>query len=147
MTQHSGGCLCGFVRFVSDGDPLWVAHCHCASCRRHTASSMATFVGFRREQVTFQTGDRSIYASSPGVQRGFCARCGTPVSYESQSSSGELHLYLGCFDDPENFVPGAHVFYGEHLPWLQIHDALPRFAASGAGQPNSYGPLATDASV
>jgi hypothetical protein len=142
MARHSGGCLCGLVRFDTDGEPLWVAHCHCASCRRHTGSSMATFVGFKREQVTFLSRDRSIYPSSPGVWRGFCARCGTPLSYESATAAGELHLYVGCFDEPEHFEPTLHVFYGEHLRWLEVHDALPRYDAGGGGEPGSWGPLA-----
>jgi hypothetical protein len=140
--RASGGCLCGLVRFEADGDPLWVAHCHCSSCRHHTGSAVATFVGFRRSQVTFNTRDRSIYASSPGVWRGFCARCGTPLSYEAESAPGELHLYVGTFDEPAAFVATTHVFYGERLPWLELHDALPRHTAGGGGEPASWGPLA-----
>lgn len=141
MNQHNGGCLCGLVRYRTDGAPLWVVHCHCYSCRRHTGSSIATFVGFKREQVTFLSRDRAIYPSSPGVWRGFCPRCGTPVSYEADALHGELHVYAGTLDDPENFVPQSHVLYGEHLPWLEMHDALPRFAGSGQGDVTSWGPL------
>jgi len=141
MTQHNGGCLCGLVRYRTDGKSLWVAHCHCNSCRHHTGSAIATFAGFRREQVTFLSRERSVYSSSPGVSRGFCARCGTPISYEAEAFPGELHLYVGTFDDPENFVPQSHVFYAERLPWLETHDALPRFAGRGSGEVDSWGPL------
>jgi hypothetical protein len=140
--QHSGGCLCGSVRFETEGEPLWVAHCHCNSCRRHTGSSVATFVGFRREQVQFPTGQPATFASSAGVTRSFCARCGTPLAYAATRAPGELHLYLGCFDAPQLFVPQLHVYYAEHLPWLELNDALPRFSGGGGSSPDSWGPRA-----
>ena len=43
----SGHCLCGRIRFVTDGEPQWVAYCHCGFCRRHTASPVACFVNYR----------------------------------------------------------------------------------------------------
>jgi hypothetical protein len=128
---HRGGCLCGRVRYETRGAPLWVAHCHCASCRRHTGSPVATFVGYTNDQVKFVSNARALYESSPGVRRGFCARCGTPISYESDRAGDELHLYVCTLDDPAHFVPTVHVHYAEHLPWFDVHDSLPRFDGSG----------------
>src|SRR6516162_2112586 len=31
-----GGCLCRQVRYQVDVDPLWICHCHCGRCRKHT---------------------------------------------------------------------------------------------------------------
>ncbi|MCH7778639.1 MAG: GFA family protein, partial [Gemmatimonadetes bacterium] len=69
---HPGGCLCGAVRFEARGKPLWIAHCHCQSCRRNTGSALATFVGFAGEGFAYLAGAPATYASSPGVTRGFC---------------------------------------------------------------------------
>lgn len=120
-----GRCLCGDIAFVARGKPLWVLHCHCRSCRLNTGSAMATFVGYQPEQVAF-TGSRSQFNSSPGVRRCFCARCGTPVSFEADRYPGEIHLYIGAFDDPESLPPQAHVHFDEHIHWLNIADSLPR---------------------
>ena len=79
-----GGCLCGAVRYRIDAPPLWTAYCHCATCRRSTGAPVTMFVGARSESVRFTAGERAMYASSPDVQRGFCARCGTPLTYESE---------------------------------------------------------------
>lgn len=136
----AGGCLCGRVRFEAQGEPKWVAHCHCRSCRRHTGSAVATFVGYERTQVTFARSNRSQFASSPGVCRSFCSRCGTPIAYEADSAPGEIHLYLGTFDDPNAHVAHRHVYYAERLPWFDVHDALPRHAAGGSDTPTRYGP-------
>ena len=128
--EHRGRCLCGDITFVARGAPIWVVHCHCRSCRLNTGSAMATFVGYRTEQVAF-AGDRSSFASSPGVSRCFCARCGTPVSFEAEHYPGEIHLYIGAFDDPESLPARGHVHYDEHIHWLEIADELPRKPGAG----------------
>jgi len=139
---HTGQCLCGHVKFEASGAPLWIAHCHCLSCRRQTGSCVATFVGFRRTQLVFPTGQRAVYKSSPGVRRGFCAKCGTPLSYEADRHAGEIHIYVCSLDRPQDFVPQVHVFHAEHVPWLELNDGLPRHAAlSGGADPESWGPM------
>jgi hypothetical protein len=129
----TGRCLCGAVRFQVEGDPRWVGHCHCRSCRRHTGSAVTTFAGFPPDQVAYTRGERAFCASSPGVRRGFCAACGTPLTYESDRFPGEIHLYVCTLDEPERFVPTFHVFYEERVPWLEIHDDLPRHARTSSG--------------
>jgi hypothetical protein len=129
----TGQCLCGDIRFEAAGDPIWVSHCHCRSCRRNTGAAVATFVGFRRNQVTYTAGERRIFESSPGVRRGFCAHCGTPLTYEGDRFPAEIHLYLGTLDEPERFVAESHVHYEERVPWFDIADDLPRRHGSSAG--------------
>ena len=135
----SGKCLCGQIKFRVQGAPLWVAHCHCNSCRRSTGAPVTTFVGFDKQQVSFE-GDRVFYNSSPGVQRGFCAHCGTPMTYESDRCENEVHFYISVIDDPEQFIPERHVFYDEHIKWLEVNDDLPRFSGFDRDQPTSWGP-------
>lgn len=123
-----GKCLCGNIQFRVEGEPAWVGHCHCHSCRRNTGAAVATFVGFSPDQVTYTTGERQIYKSSPGVRRGFCANCGTPLTYEADKFPGETHFYISSFNQPEKFIPQFHVFYAERIPWFEIADDLPRHA-------------------
>ena len=125
-----GGCLCGRVRYKVHGEPIWAGHCHCESCRRHTGSLVASFAGFDPSRVEWTGEARAIYHSSPGVRRGCCARCGTPMSYESDRFPGETHLYLGTLDDPERFQAQFHVFHAERVRWFEIDDDLPRYAGA-----------------
>ncbi len=123
-----GGCLCGAVRYRIDAAPLWTGYCHCTSCRRSTGAPVTMFVGARADSVTFTKGERTAFASSPGVARGFCAACGTPLTYESDRFPGETHFYISTLDDPQSLKPAFHVFYEERLHWLEIADDLPRHA-------------------
>jgi hypothetical protein len=125
--QHRGHCLCGAVRFVARGKPRWVAHCHCESCRRATSSPMTTYVGFAAADVQWSGDSRKTFESSPGVQRSFCARCGSPMSFAGERWPDEIHLFAASFDDPAQLAPSVHVHAGEQLPWLHLGDGLPRY--------------------
>ena len=121
----TGHCLCGRISFETHGEPRWVAYCHCASCRRHTASPVTCFVNFKRDEVHFHSTP-ATYASSPGVTRSFCPACGTPIAYQTEQRADEIDLYVNAFDDPEQFQPTSHVFYGERIGWLDLKDDLPK---------------------
>ncbi len=125
-----GSCLCGGVQYEVHGEPEWVSHCHCQSCRRNTGCAIVTFLGYRTEKVQFTHGSRSFYASSPGVRRGFCKDCGTPVSYEADRFPGEVHLYISAMENPDDFVPQRHVHYEEKISWFEPGDNLPRGKSS-----------------
>ncbi len=134
MADHgiarAGGCRCGAVRFEARGEPLWVPHCHCASCRKATSAAFATYAGYGPEAVTWSGEAPKIHASSPGVERGFCPHCGSSLSYVSERWPGEIHLFACAFDAPGNLVPRAHVYVAERLPWVRLADGLPEFAAT-----------------
>lgn len=124
-TQSRGRCLCGAIRLEAVGEPRWVAYCHCASCRRHTGSPVTCFVNYRKRNVTFSR-EPAVFESSAGVGRRFCKRCGTPIAYETDRRADEIDIYLNVLDEPERFVPEAHAFYSERLPWFGTHDDLPK---------------------
>jgi hypothetical protein len=117
--KHSGGCQCGAVKFQTAGAPKFVANCHCNSCRKATGAAFSTWVGFSDKNVCWVTAPPSYYASSPGVARGFCADCGTPLTYAGEKWAGETHFLIGVFDDPTAFEPRNDVFTEEALAWVK----------------------------
>lgn len=126
-SEIRGHCLCGRTTYLVDKAPAWCGHCHCSSCRRQTGSALATFVGCERAHFTLTGEEMGCYESSPGVRRYFCQHCGTPIAYESRQLPGEIHLFLGSLDNPQDYVPGGEVFCGERLPWLKVEVAGPSF--------------------
>lgn len=136
----TGRCLCGDIQFEYWGAPLKILHCHCASCRRHTASPVATFVCVARGASQITKGEPVVYSSSPGVRRKFCGRCGSPISYESDRNPNQVDFFIGTLNDP-TVAPTFHVFAEEQLPWFEIADLLPRYARGQRNaEPVSYGP-------
>jgi len=115
-----GGCLCGAIRFEAEGPAKWTSYCHCHSCRRHTGAPVSAYAGFERDRVRFTGGTMARFASSPGVQRGFCAKCGSTLTYEGERWPTEIHIHVGSFDDPEPFAPRGHAFETERVGWLHL---------------------------
>jgi len=126
-SERSGRCFCGKVRFTARGEPKWVAHCHCESCRRATSSPFTTYAGYPSAAVTWLGEAPAIYHSTPGVTRKFCRNCGAPLSFEGDRWPGETHLFVASFAQPEAFSPMIHVHVGEQLSWLHLADGLPRY--------------------
>ena len=121
----SGGCLCSAVRYRAE-EPLWVAHCHCRSCRLASGAAFTTFAGFARQSLVYLIGQPALFESSPGVHRGFCARCGSPLTYQSDRWPDEVHILIATADAPEALEPQAHVYCAEKLPWIHLDDGLPQ---------------------
>jgi hypothetical protein len=141
----SGGCMCGAVRYEAVGEPTGVIYCHCESCRRHTGAPVSALAGFRRDSVRFTQGERKQYASSVGVGRGFCAECGTTLTWEGDGEElGPLiEIHMGTLDDPGALTPTCHVHHDERLSWFDTAGALPRYREWEVEE----GPYRTDPAV
>lgn len=118
--QLVGGCLCGSVRFVASGRPKWVLWCHCESCRKHSGAPASVFVSFEHSAMAYTKGEITKFESSPGVKRGFCARCGATLSCENARYPTEIHIHVGAFDARDELVPRGDIFVEERVPWLHL---------------------------
>lgn len=134
MGELTGRCLCGAVTYAFDeAQVLWRAYCHCDSCRRATGAPVTAYFGVADGHWHWTGAEPRVYASSPGVERRFCRRCGSPVSYCARRFPGEMHFHAGTLDAPEAYLPEFHVHWRERLPWLHIEDDLLRFATTSPG--------------
>jgi len=131
-TVYAGGCLCGAVRYEITGPVSNPCFCHCATCRRATGAPMVPWATFVREAMRVTRGRLSEYHSSAQVWRGFCARCGTSLTYRHEACPAEIDVTLATLDDPTLLTPAMHVWVKDRLPWMPIGDSLPRHEA-GAG--------------
>ena len=127
---RNGGCLCGAIRFAARGAPTMTNYCHCQMCRKAGGAPVVAWATYRIEQVDI-TGPIKFYRSSERAERGFCPNCGSAmvwrrVAREGGSEVTHLDLTVGCFDDPRGLGPGSHIFMESAIPWLHVHDDLPR---------------------
>jgi len=129
-TETRGACLCGAVRFRTVQPSLWVAHCHCSMCRRAHGAGFVTWAGFPASACHLDDDAAALtwFTSSPGAERGFCARCGSSMFFRSERWPGELHVAAGVIDSPLDRAPQAHVFWSTHVGWSGVDpgDGLPR---------------------
>ena len=124
---YSGGCLCGAVRYRLAGAGTNLCYCHCTSCRRAAGAPAVAWGTFARSAFSLTRGSLAEYRSSPPVARGFCAQCGTSLSYRHERRAAEIDITLASLDDPGVLVPQMHVWVSDKLPWVSIRDDLPQF--------------------
>ena len=111
---QSGGCQCGAVRFRVEGELGDASVCHCRMCQKAFGAFYAPLVSTRGANVVWTRGRPSYFASSNFVKRGFCSKCGTPLSYEAPDG---IALAIGAFDHPQQIIP-VHQFGTEgKLPY------------------------------
>lgn len=85
-----------------------------------------TFV-FDRFRI-LQGPDYALHRSSPPVERGFCAACGTALTYRHAERPGDIDLTLTTLDEPGRFEPECHIWVEDRLPWMRIGDGRPQYA-------------------
>lgn len=122
-----GRCLCGAVRLAFDpGAVVSRNYCHCESCRRATGAPVSAWITLRDTGWRWSVGTPRIHASSPGVRRGFCGACGSPLCYASDARPNETDFALAALVDPAQAPPERHDHWSERLPWLRLTDKLPK---------------------
>jgi hypothetical protein len=131
--HYSGGCLCGAVRYRAAGTAGNPCYCHCECCRRAAGSPTVPWATFERAHFQLLRGELTEYRSSPDRLRGFCAACGTSLTYRSEKRPTEIDVTLGTLDAPARLAPQMHVWVEDKLPWVTIADGLPQWPR-GLGQ-------------
>ena len=122
----AGGCQCGAVRYVLSA-PLQHMHlCHCRMCQRAVGGPFAALGAVPRAKLAWQ-GSPAFYDSSSVARRGFCAACGTPLSFEYLDSQ-HINITLCSLDNPAEFAPVQHFGIESQQPWLHLADTWPREA-------------------
>jgi hypothetical protein len=75
-----GGCYCGAVRYVAEGEPVLRAQCHCRACQYFSGGAPNLFMLVPAEGFAYTKGAPKIYRrpdKADAVTREFCAVCGT----------------------------------------------------------------------
>lgn len=117
----SGGCQCGAVRF-SCSAPTRISICHCRMCQKATGGVYGAFASVDTTALSWTRGARKIFHSSNVAQRGFCADCGTPLTWEGD---GEVAISIAAFDRPADLKPQVQLEFHERIPWVHDLGALP----------------------
>lgn len=127
--SHSGSCLCGGVRYVLRGELGPITLCHCAQCRKAQGGAAVAAAPVKAAEFEITSGAELLRAfeSSPGKERVFCARCGSPLYSRRAAEPDFLRLRLGTLDTPAGKKPSAHIWVGGKADWDDICDDIPQY--------------------
>jgi len=122
-----GQCLCGKVGFEIDVPARWAWHDHSAASRRAHGAAYATYVGSWRKRFRVTRGSAEIARyedEAAKTVRSFCARCGTPLTYERARSPHMVNIPRALFSGRTGRQPLYHVAIEELQEWTYAGEPL-----------------------
>jgi len=122
---YSGGCQCGQVRFRVEGALGDASVCHCRMCQKASGNFYLPLVSVREAKLEWTRGRVKKFQSSSHAWRGFCADCGTPLTFEAPDG---VALAIAAFDDPSTIRPTIQWGTEAKLPYA---DEIPDLPAKG----------------
>ena len=121
-----GGCLCGDIRYVIEGEAQLQLFCFCEDCRRRSGTDGYAGYMVKDEAFRIEQGSPSIYERSSEAGRTvklhFCGRCGSNLW--GATELGLTSVAAGSLDDPNLFHPDRTVFVEQAPDWARVPDGL-----------------------
>jgi hypothetical protein len=127
---HEGGCLCGAIRYRATAAPTALVLCHCSTCRKASGAPALAWAIFPAASFAFTRGSPATFSSSPGVERGFCGRCGTSLTYASANHPEVADVTAATLDNPDAFAPAKEIWLEEKIGWSAVDHARARYPRS-----------------
>ncbi len=127
--MYTGGCLCGGIQFRIDAELEPIQVCHCSQCRKAQGTPFAANTPVSTSAFELVSGGDliTLFESSPGKQRAFCSRCGSPLYSKRDTLPGVLRIRAGLINEPISAKPEAHFHTASKANWWAIEDGLPQF--------------------
>ena len=128
----TGGCLCGEIRYRVTEPALDTNFCHCRMCQKFSGAPVTVGSTYPAGAVQFTKGEPKYFKSSPFAERGFCADCGSSLTYRpvappvTPAWANWILIYTGSLDNPAPNAPTWHLGVESQMPWLDIQHARKR---------------------
>ena len=125
-----GGCYCGAVRYVAEGEPMRKGQCHCRQCQYFSGGAPNLFMVMPVDGFRYAKGAPKRFArsdiESPRT-REFCGTCGTHLTTRRPGMEAVI-LKIGTLDDPALFG-GADIaiFTIDKQAFHHIPEGMPSF--------------------
>jgi hypothetical protein len=134
----TGGCQCGAIRYAFYA-PLENSHvCHCRMCRRATGGVFAALAGGAPGNFAWTRGQPAFFASSSLARRGFCEKCGTPLSFQYDAAGSRMYTTIGSLDHPEQVELVTQCGIESRLPWVKFCEHVPGERTAGTAEERAF---------
>ncbi len=94
---------------------------------------MVTWAKVAASDFAITRGEVKIIEHNQGIQRAFCAVCGTSLTYsrqgevEGENWSADAWFSATALYHPSIITPKSHVYTDHQQPWIKLNDGLPTF--------------------
>lgn len=118
MTDRSGQCMCGAVKFTATDVPAYFGACHCSMCRRWTGSALLG-ITIPIGSIVWTGGEHiRTLQSSDWAERAWCGECGTGLYYHVTMDgpmSETIEVPIGILDNASGLEFRSEI-YIDHKP-------------------------------
>ena len=124
-----GGCYCGAVRYVVEGEPMMNGQCHCRECQYISGGSPNMFMAMPAQGFQYTKGQPKQFSRTDlerAVTREFCGECGTHLVTRRPGLPAAI-IKVGTLDDPALFAPKVAIFTVDKQPFHHVPDEMPAF--------------------
>ena len=125
-----GGCYCGQVRYVAEGDPMFKGQCHCRECQYISGGGPNFFMMMPVKGFSYSKGKPQQFKRKDlenAVTREFCAECGTHL-VTITSRLPAVIVKAGTLDDPSAYgLPQTAIYTCDKQAFHSIPEGLPSF--------------------
>ena len=126
MSERTGSCLCGEVRYNISSEPMAARICWCKDCQKIAANGTVNILvptesinhsgGLEQFVKTADSGDR--------ITRRFCPKCGTHVFSNSSSTPDFTVVRAGTLSDPSSIRPTMNIWVSSAPQWACMNKEL-----------------------
>ncbi|MFL6835903.1 MAG: GFA family protein [Bradyrhizobium sp.] len=125
-----GGCYCGKVRYVAEGEPMMKAQCHCRECQYISGGAPNLFLLMSPDHFQYTRGAPKQFSRSDlekPVTREFCDECGTHLVTRPRAVPAVV-IKVGTLDDPTLFgSPQMAIYTVDKQPFHHVPEGMPAF--------------------
>ena len=128
MTERTGSCLCGHVRYRLSAEPVVARICWCHDCQRIAANGTVNAIfPTAALEISGTPGEHTRTAASGNqVRRRFCTTCGCHLFADSTGRPGFTVVRVGTLDDPSSIQPSANIWSASAPQWACLDAGLER---------------------
>jgi hypothetical protein len=134
---HTGGCLCGAIRYAVSAPITELRACHCTACQKHTGGAGTVNALLKSADFKLTQGKPKRFTmvadSGRTLHRFFCGDCGSPLYSQRDATPENLVLRAGSLDDSSGMKITANIWTKSARSWAHIDPSTQQFP----GQPDA----------
>jgi hypothetical protein len=127
----SGGCACKSVRYECTEEPIVQLICHCRDCQHASGSAFAAIMMLAADKFRFLEGEPAYHevvgGSGRKLRRGFCPKCGCPLTLHWPEWSATQMIQVGSLEDPSCFEPQTELWLARGYSWHSVNPHTLKF--------------------
>ena len=137
MTERSGNCLCGAVRYRISGEPVLTRVCWCRDCQHLAANGTVNLlVPTNALEISGALSTFTSTADSGNqISRRFCPRCGSHLFANSSARPQFTVVRAGTLSDPSSVRPTTNIWASSAPTWACLDSTLERVAQQPSPPP------------